>query len=309
MQQPRGEFYASQDADLVPGEHAADFFALDDAARRARGIPRVDRHVYARENGWAIRALCTLFDATGEVQYLDAARRAAARMLERRGLPAGGFRHDEHDAAGPFLADTLSMAQAFLALYESSAERVWLARALEASDFLAAHFAGDAAQAGYVSAARDASAPGLPPAPPQRDENIALCRLENALFQHSGDARHRQRAERALRWLSSEAVALRGLPAGVLLAAEELGSEPAHVAIVGSKRDPAARELQLAALALALPYRRVEWYDASEGALPRDDVPYPELDKPAAFVCSAGRCSAPAFEPDELRQRLARLRR
>jgi len=46
---PDGVVYTSQDADLVPGEHSADYYALDDAGRRARGIPRIDRHVYARE--------------------------------------------------------------------------------------------------------------------------------------------------------------------------------------------------------------------------------------------------------------------
>ncbi|MBI2784419.1 MAG: thioredoxin domain-containing protein, partial [Gammaproteobacteria bacterium] len=48
---PAGVVYTSQDADLVPGEHSADYFALDDAGRRARGVPRIDRHIYARENG------------------------------------------------------------------------------------------------------------------------------------------------------------------------------------------------------------------------------------------------------------------
>ena len=41
-----GAFYTSQDADLVQGEHSADYFALSDADRRKRGIPRVDQHIY-----------------------------------------------------------------------------------------------------------------------------------------------------------------------------------------------------------------------------------------------------------------------
>jgi uncharacterized protein len=57
---PEGAFYTSQDADLKPGEHSADYFALDDSARRRRGIPRIDQHIYARENGWAINALACL---------------------------------------------------------------------------------------------------------------------------------------------------------------------------------------------------------------------------------------------------------
>ena len=306
LREPDGAYYASQDADRVPGEHSAAYFALDDAARRERGIPRVDRHVYARENGWAIRGLCALFNAGGDERVLEGARRTAQLMLERRALPGGGFRHDEHDPAGPYLADTLAMAQAFLALHESTAERVWLAHALECSEFLAANFASGAQEAGYATAAAGADSVRLGPPAPQREENAALCRLEIALLHASGDERHRRRAERAQAWLMREPVALRGLPACVLLALEELGAEPVHVTVVGSKRDPAARELYRAALAAPLAVRRLEWYDRAEGALPRADVEYPELDRAAAFVCSAGRCSAPAFEALELRTRLAR---
>ena len=37
---PDGVFYTSQDADLVPGEHSEEYFALSDDARRMKGIPR-----------------------------------------------------------------------------------------------------------------------------------------------------------------------------------------------------------------------------------------------------------------------------
>jgi uncharacterized protein YyaL (SSP411 family) len=46
-----GASYASQDADLVPGEHSAGYYQLNDAERRKCGIPAIDEHLYARENG------------------------------------------------------------------------------------------------------------------------------------------------------------------------------------------------------------------------------------------------------------------
>src|SRR5262249_12427796 len=60
---PEGAFYTSQDADLVKGEHSAKYFALNDEERRKLGVPKVDTHIYARENGWAINALVALYDA------------------------------------------------------------------------------------------------------------------------------------------------------------------------------------------------------------------------------------------------------
>jgi hypothetical protein len=113
---PEGAFYTSQDADLVEGKHSASYFALDDPARRKLGVPRIDRHEYARENGWMIAALATLYSATGDRQFLDAANRSAQWVLHNRALANGGFRHDAHDVAGPFLGDNAAMARAFLAL-------------------------------------------------------------------------------------------------------------------------------------------------------------------------------------------------
>src|SRR5271165_2727071 len=114
---PDGAFYVSQDADLVEGEHGGEYFKLNDAARRAQGIPRVDKHLYARENGWMIASLADLYAASGDPKYLDQAQRSAEWVLAHRALPGGGFSHDEHDSAGPYLGDTLAMGQAFLALY------------------------------------------------------------------------------------------------------------------------------------------------------------------------------------------------
>ena len=72
-----GAFFVSQDADLHDGEENAAYFELTDAGRRAQGIPHIDKHVYARENGWMIAALCDYYAATGDGSALAQARRAA----------------------------------------------------------------------------------------------------------------------------------------------------------------------------------------------------------------------------------------
>jgi uncharacterized protein YyaL (SSP411 family) len=109
LRSPEGAFYTSQDADLVRGEHSAEYFALSDAARRKLGVPVVDKHRYSRENGWMIRALATAYTVTGERVYLDDAQCAAQWIVANRSLQGGGFRHDERDVAGPYLEDTLAM--------------------------------------------------------------------------------------------------------------------------------------------------------------------------------------------------------
>jgi hypothetical protein len=99
---------------------------------------------------------------------------------------------------------------------------------------------------------------------------------------------------------------LRPLP-GVLLADDELVTEPTHMTIVGAKDDPRAIKLHAAARAFPARYKRLEWLDPREGKLPNPDVEYPDLGEPAAFACSNRICSYPSFSADELRATVTQM--
>jgi uncharacterized protein YyaL (SSP411 family) len=302
LKSPQGGFYVSQDADLTKGQHAADYFALPDPERRRRGIPRVDTHVYARETAWAAFGLLALHEATGEEAPRQAAERAARFLLAHRSLEGGGFAHGETDAGGPYLGDTLMSGRLFLGLYAATGERSWLAHAEAAARFIKERFRR-AGTTGFLTAASGSTfAPPLP----QREENALLARFANLLFHYTGDEAFRAVARDALAFLSIPAVARRVSTASVLLADLELRTDPLHVTVVGPRDDSRSQALRSAALAEPSAYRRVELWDRREGPLPRDDVSYPRLAEPAVFVCTAGRCSAPARTPEELRSRLAR---
>src|SRR5262249_11860339 len=135
MLSPEGAFYTSMDADVVQGKHSDAYFKLNDAQRRKQGVPRIDKHIYARENGWAINGLVALYAAGGDKQYLDAATRTAHWILAHRAIEGGGYRHDEKDAAGPYLGDTLYFGQALLSLYAATGDQQWLKHAAQAADF------------------------------------------------------------------------------------------------------------------------------------------------------------------------------
>ena len=77
LHSPDGVFYTSQDADLVDGIHSADYFNSPTPSDRKQGIPRIDKHQYARENGWAIDALADLYAATRRSNRPDEAIAAA----------------------------------------------------------------------------------------------------------------------------------------------------------------------------------------------------------------------------------------
>lgn len=306
---PDGAFYVSQDADVVPGEHSGTYFALDDAGRRRIGVPRVDTHCYARENGWAIRGVLAYYVYTQDPADLDAAKRAAEWVIANRSIDGGGFRHGEKDAAGPYLGDTLAMGRAFLALYEATADRAWLARSQLAADFIWSHFRAapdDAKQAaGFVTAAVSSS--DLLRPRPQVDENISAARFFNLLNRYTGRKQDRAAADEAMRFLAAPQVALSRhlFVAGLLIADTEISTEPLHLTIVGRKDDPAAKALFMEALKAPTGYRRVEWFDQAEGKLPNADVEYPTLPTAAAFVCTGNTCSSPMTDTQRLAAKLA----
>lgn len=295
---PEGAFYVSQDADLIDGKHSTDYFALDDAARRKQGIPRIDKHEYARENGWAIRGLVAWYEASGDHPALTAALKAADWVVANRALDGGGFRHGDHDVAGPFLGDTLAMGEAFLDLYQATADRQWLDRATAAGQYIDATFPRQDGP-GYLSAVTHGTdAPVL-----ETDENLHVARFTNLLFRLTGDPRWQQMRTRAMRYAAAPEIAGHTNPGALLLTDFQLTTEPIHITVIGSRDDGTAAALYQEALAYPSWYRRIEWVDADHPAVQKD-VDYPQLDHAAAFVCSGNACSTPAFTVDKLEELL-----
>ena len=300
MAGPDGAFYVSQDADLDHDTDGHEFYALGDTERRNLGMPRIDKNLYARENGWAISGLIAFYNATNDAKVLAVAERAAKWVNDNRARPEGGFRHGERDRGGPFLGDTLAMGQAFLDLYGATGNRDWLAAAAKAGDFVSSTFRDEAG--GFLtSKTSEARGVGVFAKPARLvDDQIQVARFMNLLNRYFGNEAYREQAAHAMRYLTAaSAEMIRPLP-GVLLADEELAVEPTHMTIVGRK--DASRAQALHALARALParYKRLEWLDLREGKLPNPDVEYPDLGEPAAFACSNRICSFPSFTAEEL---------
>jgi uncharacterized protein YyaL (SSP411 family) len=301
---PDGAFYSSQDADVIEGQHSADYFALNDQQRRKRGLPRVDRHIYARENGWAITALASLYEVTADPKALDQAVRAADWVTVHRALPGGGFRHGAKDAGGPFLGDSVAMTRSYIVLYRVTADRKWLRNAIASMSYIDRTFRSPQG-AGFVSAAVPTDRAYQ--AHPQRDENVAVARAANLLFHSTNDAKYRSMSDVAMRYLAASPVATRLPVASVLLADYEVDHPPLHLTVVGSKDDPAAKDLFRAAMQYPSLYKRLEWWDAREGKLPNPDVQYPSVPRAAAYICTERTCSAPIFKPEEVSGKFNRV--
>ncbi len=306
---PDGAFFTSQDADVDSSLHGKEFYALSAAERLKLGRePRIDKNVYARENGWAISGLLALYAATGDEADLRAALSAADYIVAHRSIAGGGFMHGEHDRSGPFLSDTLAMGAAALDLYAATGDRAWLGVADRAGEFIAARFMDDAGGFRTTLAPEAVTGAFLKMSKPL-DEQVAATRLANRLYRYLGKESYRTLAEHGARYLAA-AVEVNKSPwvaAGILLADKELTSEPTHITIVGHKDAPEAALLHKAGLSYPALYKRLDWWDTREGPLPNPDVRYPELDQPAAFACANKICSLPAFDEAALAENVRRM--
>ena len=300
LSSPEGAFYTSQDADASDKIDGHAFYPLDDKGRRALGVlPRIDKNSYARENGWAIRGLAALYDATGDKVVLNRAIQAANWVEANRSISGGGFKHGEKDRAGPYLGDTLAMAEAYLALYISTGDRAWLEKSRAGMEFIEKNFKSDI---GFAAAVIPKNSKGVFQKPLlQMEANVSIARLVNKLLHYTGNQQYKNTALHAMQYLVTldKPDNVRYL-AGSLIAADELATEPAHITIVGSKSDPAALALYQKALQYPVVYRRIEWWDQAEGKMPNPDVLYPKLAKVAAFICVNHACSTPIFAPGKL---------
>ncbi len=302
-----GAFYAGQTAEIRAEISGKDFYAQDNVGRRKLGMPKISKGIYSRENGLAVFALTAMYHATLERDYLEQSERSAKWILKHRTVGMEpkllGFRRDEEDVQALYLEDTLLMARAFLRLYTSSGKREWYDRSVFAAAFIEKEFKDT--DMGYATSSAGNGQPIR-----SVEENIILARFTNLLWHYSGRKEHRAMAEHAMRYLASSSILEnQNFISGILLADQEMASEPIHVVVVGRKNDAAARALFEAALHYPAGYKRLEWWDKREGPLPNPDVKYPEFPEATAFACAAKVCSLPVFKPEKIAPQIDRLRK
>lgn len=234
---PEGGFYATQDADLNAHDPSKAFldghvyYALDAQARLARGIPRVDTHEYAKENGLAIAAFTTLHEVTRDPNDLAVAETAARRVLATHRVASGGVTHDRIAEGGTspvlYLGDNATFGWALLRLHAVTKREDWLRPARAIGDMLLRDMQDDAGTGGFFASTADPNAAAL--FARRRvpfEENVMAARFFVALRRATGEARYGLAAERALRAVATpEQIDERGRFIGdLLLALDEVAA-------------------------------------------------------------------------------------
>ncbi len=235
LRDDRGAFLATQDADV--NGHDADapfidghvFYAADDAGRQRFGMPRVDPHVYARENGLALAALAALHEATPSPELLAAAQTAAALLARTHVRDDGAVWHEEGAVTVRYLADAAALGRGYVRLAEvlptgDATRAQHIERATRIAVEMVRSFAvdggalrGSTVEPGVVDARET-----------PEEENILAARFLTGLARVTGDVAWRERARRilAVMALPTHAAARGRFVGDLLLALDECGLWP-----------------------------------------------------------------------------------
>lgn len=295
-----GAFYSAQSDDCKDCS-AEEYFSLSHKARISKGVPSICKNIFTRENGWAIEALASLNEFSGDRTALNMALHAARWVIKHHSFPDGGFRHGKNDDNGPYLADSLAMARAMLQLFKVTQQDKWLIRAINTADFINIYFKRRGG--GFKSHVERL---GFQSVEPQIDENIALMRFSNLLAHYSGLKRHREMAKHCLRYLSIDEIATaREDEVGILLANHEYLEHPIQITIFGNKQNDRAKELFHTGL------RHPGWFKVihhhqSLRVKPLGSVTV-QTERPAAFVYDGAYESKAIRDPDKLKNILKQL--
>lgn len=205
-----GAFLVSQDADVGAHDRDAKFvdgdvyYKLGDGERRALGIPRIDDNVYAEENGLAIAALASLYEATHDAKVLARMKTAADLIAKTHVDAEGRVRHDATSQRAVFyLADAAVFGFALARLAEvGGGDEGYQAAAVRIAEHLIRDLHDDPGAGGdgaFWAHTPDPDATGVFEV--RRKPylgNVYAARLFAALTRLTGDERHRALAQATL---------------------------------------------------------------------------------------------------------------
>ncbi len=315
MQDPKGGFYGSQDADLGSHEPEKEFiageeyFLLDDAARRKLGIPHVDKNIYSDWNGQMLRAYLAAYPVLGEKKLLDFALLSLDKIKKNAWDATLGMAHNPaaKTVVHGLIADNVEIARASSLAFQLTGKKEYLDFAKEIMAWVLKNLQ-DAKGGGFYSSPLANLSYGnlsFPDKPFDENSTTALALIE--LYRLTGDTTYKKAAEHTLKLLS-KFYPNRGYMAGAFAAALRLyGSYPNQIVIVGNSKDKAAQTLHSAALRYYDPNKVVIFLDKGAKPLKVGEIEFPEMEKPALFACRQSLCSSPITDVAKADEKLKKF--
>lgn len=281
--------------------------------RSQRTAPGLDRKVVTTWNAMAIHALVAAFNHFGEARYLDAAVQTADFLWTNHRSPTGElYRTSTDGTTGSMgiLDDYAMLAQAMLALFSSTGDSQYLAKAVELVEFVTVHF--QHADAGFYLT------PDLTTVPLGRQVevhdsvepsgNAMMLRVLQALHAITGNEDYAAQMNEMLR-LYASVLETSGVEMATWHDVVLLHQNPLHTVMIAG--DDAGAGAMLAAIRrLNAPFALVvPLPEAGAGAELLELIPaavgkQSDDGQAVAYVCEYGSCQTPTTELSELQRQV-----
>jgi len=304
MMSNEGTFYTSQEgeADGLPENISpARYFSLSDTKRRQLGIPQIDHTVYTDLNARVIKAYVELYEASNEQRFLNVAIRAANAILSSRMQKQGWLQqvqvsekvnseqriHLLNVDARPLLRTQVEFGIALLSLHRTTGDKKWLKLATTLAD-ATRDLLQDPVLGGFYATTVEPSKTALKRRKPLQDNGVAA-RFYYQLGRYTKNETYEQIAEKAIRAVISPEILKREgrIIGNVAVALETLTAKYVEFSIVGDAKNSATAKLFNTARQYYEP-RKILHYEKSGR--------YPNLDRPALYICNPTVCSVPIFD-------------
>lgn len=287
-----GLYSNAQDADLVAGEHSAEYFELNDKERQKLGIPRVDTNTYTFNNAEFAQALLRLAAAIQDKSYHKRAMVVVGNLL-KRGNGEGLYYHGTDKRELLSLKDNLAMAELLIELvkqYNKPAYKKPLARLI---DGLINNFKLE--NGSFKSFIGEL---GLKPQPIV-SENIKIARVLNWYSHYTKNEKYKTIAQKTFDFLLSPNVSdsYFNEPA-IMSLAIELGTEPYSVVYY----KPENKSNYFTKSRAMLPfYSLVDEFSNKD--IPDDKKDYAEgFVQDVVLICTSTFCSSPIYDDESIQQ-------
>jgi uncharacterized protein YyaL (SSP411 family) len=278
------------------------------AARAKRVPPGRDDKVLTSWNAMMLHAFADAARVFGRADYRDAAERSADFLL-RALRPDGALLRTYKDGRakiGAFLEDYALLADALVALYETTFDARWLREAHALAGQMLERFWDDG-QGMFFDTARDAEKLVVRPrdvydsATPSGNSAATLVLLR--LSELTGEERFRAVAERVLASFADSLSRFPGAFSHLMTALDRYLAVPQEVAIAGRPGDEDTEALLAVVRRAYLPNTAVALRRPDEGE--NEQIPLLRgrtaiEGKAAAYVCERFACQRPVTTPEDL---------
>lgn len=277
-------------------------------ARAKRPRPRLDDKVLTDWNGLAIAAMARGYQALGDKKYLSAAQKAATfirtRMQDKDGQLFHRWRDGEAAHRG-LLDDYAFLIHGLLELYQSDFDDAWFLWAVELQTIQDKLFWDEKGGAYFIAGTRDPtlvvrSKDFEDMAIPSGNSIAALNLLRLSGFTYKNA--YRDAANQVIRASGGTLTRSPAACPQLLIALDYAQDRSKEIAIVGSMKNPVAKDMILSLRKTFLPNKVVAFGSGEkpdekilllEGKLAADG-------KPTGYVCEDGACRLPASDSSVL---------